>query len=449
MLVPATRRLRLRKCNILTNYSDMEQFERNIFQSEKNWAGNITYSTTNIHRPSSVEEIRELIRSNSSLRTLGSRHSFNRIADSSHALVSTENLQGIIALDKVQHQVCIQSGCRYGDIALFLHENGYALHNLASLPHITVAGAVATATHGSGVKNQSLASAVAALEFMDGSGDLVSVSRQENPGTFEGMVVNLGALGIVTALTLDLLPAFEMKQTVYLDLPFSSLKKDFLNIVSSAYSISLFTDWISDSVGEVWVKQRSDEAGSELIMDAIPATEDVHPIHGESAVNVTTQRGIAGPWYERMPHFKMGFKPSAGAELQSEFFIPLEMAVDAMSALQELSAMIKPVLLISEIRTIAADNFWMSPFYQQAAVAFHFTWKQEVGSVMQVLPKIEAALMPFGVRAHWGKLFTLSPDYIATRYEKLEDFKWLVQRYDPEAKFRNDYISNYLFNGQR
>jgi xylitol oxidase len=430
----------------------MDQFDQNISVSnsegEKNWAGNITYSTTKIDRPSSVEEIQELVRDHASLRTLGSRHSFNRIADSSQLLVSMENMQEVLALDKVQHQVKIQSGCRYGDIALFLHENGYALHNLASLPHITVAGAVATATHGSGVKNQSLASAVSALEFVDGRGQLVTVSRQESPDIFDGMVVSLGAIGIVTSLTLDLQPAFEMKQTVYLDLPFSSLQKDFLKIVSSAYSISLFTDWTSNTVGEVWVKQKSDEACTERIEDALAATEDVHPIHGESAVNVTTQRGIAGPWYERLPHFKMGFKPSAGAELQSEFFMPLEMAVDAMRALQELSALIKPVLLISEIRTIAADNFWMSPFYHRTSVAFHFTWKQEVERVMKVLPVIEAALMPFGVRAHWGKLFTLSPGYIGSQYEKLQDFKALLKRFDPEGKFRNDYVNNYVFNGQ-
>ena len=430
----------------------MEQFNQRISvgpaEGEKNWAGNITYGTTTVHRPSSVPDIQQLVRINASLRALGSRHSFNRIADSSHALISTENLRQIIALDKAKHQVTLQSGCRYGDIALFLHENGYALHNLASLPHITVAGAVATATHGSGVTNQSLASAVSALEFVDGRGDQVRISREDNPDVFYGSVVSLGALGIVTALTLDLLPAFEMKQTVYLDLPFSSLKQDFLKIVSSAYSISLFTDWTSNKVGEVWVKQKSDLEGAEIITNAVAAREDVHPIHGESAENVTTQRGIAGPWYDRLPHFKMGFKPSAGAELQSEFFVPLDRAVDAISALQELSALIKPVVLISEIRTIAADNFWMSPFYHRAAVAFHFTWKQEVENVVNVLPVIESALIPFGVRAHWGKLFTLKADYLATQYEKLDDFQKLVQRFDPEGKFRNDYINNYIFNGQ-
>lgn len=326
-----------------------------------------------------------------------------------------------------------------------LHNEGFALPNLASLPHITVAGAVATATHGSGVGNQSLASAVSAIELVKGNGDIVKLSRASDPDIFDGMVVSLGAMGIVTSLTLDLQPSFDMKQFVYLDLPIASLKADFHNMLASAYSISLFTDWTSDKIAEVWIKQRADDSRQTMFGDARLASEDVHPINGESAENVTTQRGIPGPWFDRLPHFKMGFKPSAGAELQSEFFIPLEYAVEGISAMQELSALIRPCLLISEIRTIAPDNFWMSPFYHRAAVAFHFTWKQETEKVMGILPAIESALKPFGVRPHWGKLFTLAPAYIQRQYERLDDFRELVDRFDPKHKFRNDYIAQYIF----
>ena len=414
----------------------------------KNWAGNLIYSTDQVHYPLDVEEVQELVRKHDKIKALGSRHSFNRIADSTHRLISLEKMNKVVELDKSANTITVEAGAKYGEFAPYLHENGYALPNLASLPHITAVGACATATHGSGLKNSNLSSSVSAIEFVDASGQLVTLSKHKDPEIFPGAVVGLGALGVVTKVTLDLLPTFDMSQVVYLDLPISELENNFLELQSRGYSVSLFTDWKNKNINEVWIKSIAGDQVTAADLDlygAKLATENIHPVSTQSAETVTEQRGIPGPWYERMPHFKMGFKPSTGEELQSEFFVKIEHAYDALLAMEELHEKISPHLFISEIRTIQADNFWMSPCYQKDSVAIHTTWKQDVDTVMPLIKMVEEQLAPFDPIPHWAKLFTMSPEILRSKYEKLGDFKQLVAQYDPKGKFRNSFLNENLY----
>jgi len=330
----------------------------------------------------------------------------------------------------------------------YLDSKGFALHNLASLPHISVAGACSTATHGSGDKNGNLSTAVSALEFVVASGDVVKLTRQDGEA-FQGAVVSLGALGVITKVTLDVQPSYMMRQYVYQDLPLSQLKNHFETIVSSAYSVSLFTDWQKQRVNEVWLKSRIEEGKSfdapQEFFGAKRATRNLHPIAELSAENCTQQMGVPGPWYERLPHFRMGFTPSAGKELQSEYFVPRQHAVEAILAVERLRDRVGPYLMISEIRTIAADNLWMSPCYKQPCVTVHFTWKPDWSAVSNLLPVIEKELAPFDARPHWGKLFTISPARLHSVYQKLPEFVELSERYDPKRKFRNEFLNRNIF----
>jgi len=414
----------------------------------KNWAGNLEYSTGNVHYPKNIEQVQEVVKKCNKLTALGSQHSFNKIADNTENQVSLKEMNKVVSLDKTANTVTIESGMRYGDLAPYLHEQGFALHNLASLPHITVAGSCATATHGSGVNNGNLSTGVAAIEFVNANGDVVALSRKDGE-QFKGAVVGLGALGVVTKLTLDLLPTFNMKQYVYRNLPMGELEKNFNAIMSAGYSVSLFTDWKNKNINEVWVKSKaeaSDASAAPELFGATLATKNMHPIEDQSAENCTEQMGVAGLWYERMPHFKMGFKPSAGKELQSEYFVPIEHAYEAMMAMEKLHEIITPHLFISEIRTIREDDLWMSPCYKKTCVALHTTWKQETDIVMNLLPQIEEQLAPFNARPHWAKLFTLAPPVLQSRIEKLSDFKQLVNQYDPNGKFRNDFLNKNLYS---
>jgi len=414
-----------------------------------NWAGNVEYSTDKQFFPRSLEEIQQFVKSRTSFKTLGTRHCFNQIADSTNEFLSLKAMDQVVRLDPNARTVTIESGMTYGKLCPYLDSKGWALHNLASLPHISIAGACSTATHGSGETNGNLATAVSALELVNAAGDTMSFSRIQDKDLFAGVVVGLGALGVVTKVTLDIQPRFMMKQYVYENLPMSQLRDHFDRIESSSYSVSLFTDWQRGRINEVWLKIRLPENPK---FDAPPdffgakrATRNLHPIADLSAENCTEQLGVPGPWYERLPHFRMGFTPSAGRELQSEYFVPRKNAVDAILAIENLRDQVGPHLLISEIRTIAADDLWMSPCYEQPSVAIHFTWKPEWPAVKQLLPLIERELAPFHVRPHWGKLFTVSPTDLHARYARLPEFVEICNKYDPQGKFRNAFLKTNVF----
>lgn len=427
---------------------------------ELNWAGNYQYTAAAIHRPDTLEEVQELVAGASKIRALGSRHSFNAIADSPGSLISLENLDPAIGIDAAAGTATVSGGTRYGTLAETLEANGFALANLASLPHISVAGAIATATHGSGDANGNLATSVAELEIVAADGAVHHLSRGGSPD-FDGAVVGLGALGVVTKVTLDIEPAFTVRQDVFEQLPWETVLENFDAVTSSAYSVSLFTDWSGDAVAQAWLKSRVPGLGQPLTDEAFVeeafagrtffggtrATVARHPLPGVSAENCTEQLGVPGPWSERLAHFRMAFTPSSGEELQSEFFVRRSDAVHAIAELRALSDRITPLLLVSEIRTVAADRLWLSTAYGQDSVGFHFTWKQRQDEVEKLLPLMEEALAPFGARPHWAKLFHAGAGSVAGLYPRFSDFTDLAERMDPEHKFRNEFLTRKVFGG--
>ena len=418
---------------------------------ERNWAGNYLYTANKIHYPETVEQVQELVKRVAKIRALGSRHSFNGIADSPDCLISLQNMPSNISFDPENRTVTVAGGVKYGELGKAMHARGFALHNLASLPHISVAGACATATHGSGVRNGNLAAGVSSLEIISANGELKSLSKERDGERFHGAVVGLGALGIVTKLTLDMEPTFDVRQDVYENLPFSQLETHFDEIISSAYSVSLFTDWRDENFDQVWLKSRISDGfdydNKRNFFGASPATSPIHPIRSESAESCSEQLGVPGPWHERLPHFRMDFTPSSGEELQSEYFVPREMGLESIRAVFSLSAQISPLLQISEVRTIAADSLWMSPCYRQDSLAIHFTWKKDWASVEKLLPLIEASLAPYDARPHWAKLFTMQPRKLRSLYARLPDFAELLATLDPDQKFRNIFLESRLFFG--
>lgn len=419
---------------------------------QRNWAGNLTYGAARLHHPETIEHLQAIARGSRKLRALGSRHSFNAIADCAEDIVALDRLPQLpqsMTFDRERRTATVNAGITYGQLCPMLHRAGYALHNMASLPHISVAGAIATATHGSGDSNGNLATAVAALELVTAEGELITLSRERHGDKFDGAIVGLGGLGVVTKVALDLQPAFVMQQEVYEDLPVQQLEDHFDDIMSSAYGVSLFHDWRSEAVSEVWLKHRLvDEAARPVAPDffgAKLAPIRRHPVARLSAEPCTEQMGIPGPWHERLPHFRVDHIPASGDELQTEYFVPRPHAMAAMRALTRLGEQMAPILWISEVRTIAADALWLSPCYQQACVGLHFSWRRDWPSVQKLLPLIEDALAPFEPRPHWGKLFTMPAAQVQSRYPKLADFRALLGEFDPGGKFRNAFLDEYVF----
>ena len=414
--------------------------------SEVNWAGNHRYPAEVLHRPGTLDQLRAIVAAAPSVHVLGSRHSFNAIADA-RELVSLDALPADIAVDRDAGTVSFSAGLRYGDLAAVLEQEGLALHNLASLPHISVAGAIATATHGSGDANGNLATAVAALELVTSEGDVVTARRGD--ADFDGMVVHLGALGALTRLTLDVEPDYDVRQRVFEGLEWDALFEHYDEITASGYSVSVFSRW-GEATEQVWIKSRVTDAPEEVrdeLFGAPAATVHRHPILGLDPVNCCPQLGIAGRWSDRLPHFRMGFTPSVGEELQSEYHLPRRHAVDAMRALRPLSAAMRPLNQVTEFRTIAADRLWMSAQYEQDTTAFHFTWVPDQPAVEAVLADMEEALAPFGARPHWGKLFRAEAPAVAPLFPRLPDFAALMERLDPRGAFRTEWLEQRVLGG--
>lgn len=424
-----------------------------------NWAGNIAFHATDVHAPTSLAELQALVARAERVRPIGTAHSFNDIADTSGILVSAARLPARIELDSAAGTVRVGAGVRYAELAGHLHERGYALHNLASLPHISVVGSCATATHGSGVANGGLATAVTEIELLTATGDLVRLRRGRDDD-FAGAVVGLGALGMVVSLTLAVEPTFTVRQRVYERLPPAALTEHFTEIMSGAYSVSLFTRWADEWVDQVWVKARvadrgeavdtgehdeeDEAAGRGDWFGALPAREPRHPVIGLDPAACTAQLGRPGPWHLRLPHFRPEFTPSVGAELQSEYLLPREHAVPALRALHDVRDRIHPVVQVCEVRTVASDDLWLSQAYRRDVVAIHFTWVKDEAAVLPVVGLVERRLAPFDPLPHWGKIFTLSPAKVRRGYERLPDFTRLMRRLDPAGKFTNAFARRYL-----
>ncbi|WP_079408389.1 D-arabinono-1,4-lactone oxidase [Streptomyces sp. 3211] len=407
-----------------------------------NWARNLTFSAARVHRPGSVGELRQIVRNGTQVRAVGSGHSFSPIADTVGDLIRLDGLPRIVEIDRVNSMVTVSAGMRYADIAPEINRAGFALANLAALPHVSVAGACATGTHGSGDTQRCLAAAVAGIQWIGPDGNLNELQRAADPEVFAGSVVALGALGIVTRLTLEIEPAFDLRQRVRQGISLDDVANRFDEIFSAAYSASVFTDWHSGSA-MVWLKQRTDQPTVHLQVGE-PLSRPVHPTPGISSEACTQQLGVVGPWHERLPHFRAESPMWTGNELQSEYFLPRDQAGSAFSAIREIADLLAPILLVAEVRTVRADDLWLSPAYGRDSVTFHFTWIKNTVQVLPILQVIEERLSRFSARPHWGKITAMAPSDVTAHYQRADGFENLLRTYDPDGKFRNQFIEDHF-----
>ncbi len=415
---------------------------------ERNWAGTHTFAAPRIVNATSIDEVRTLVadaaRNGTRVRALGTRHSFTDLADSDGTLITVLDIPADPVFDEAAGSVTIGAGTRYGIAAAWLAEHGLAFHNMGSLPHISIGGAIATGTHGSGNDNGILSSAVSGLEYVDATGELVHVRRGDP--VFDGLVIGLGAYGIVVRVTVDVQPAYRVRQDVYRDVPWDAVLADFEGVTGGAYSVSIFTNWLGDTIEQIWWKTR------------LSAGDDTLPVVPESWLgvprdvltagnlvetdpdNLTLQGGVPGDWWERLPHFRLESTPSNGDEIQTEYFIDRADGPAAITALRALGDRIAPLLLVTELRTAAPDKLWLSGAYHRDMLAVHFTWRNLPEEVRAVLPAIEEALAPFGARPHWGKLNLLTAERIAEVVPRLADARDLFERLDPAGTFTNAHL---------
>ena len=404
--------------------------------TQQNWSKNVNFNNREFLQPVSLDELQELIRSHQKIRARGTAHCFNEIANTSSSAINLAKMPKTIEVHANTNSVTVAAGITYGELAPVLHNQGWALNNLASLPHISIGGSISTGTHGSGIKNQNPANQVISLDIVTAEGDLRHIDRTHP--AFNAVIVGLGLGGIVYRYELKIEPTFEIRQVIYPEIPFDVLQRNFDQIMGTAYSVSYFTDWSSAQVGNLWCKFRDDEVIPESVGASEKADKKYHPIPAVDPVACTEQLGVAGEWHQRLSHFKLEFTPSVGEEIQAEFFIDRKDAAAAIEAISKLGDQIAPLLWITELRTIAADELWLSGAYQRDSLGIHFTWKKD-DAIYPVIERVEAALRPFSYRPHWGKVFTADSKYLSSVYPKMSEFKALTQALDPTSKFENTF----------
>ncbi|UVY84063.1 FAD-binding protein [Brachybacterium sp. NBEC-018] len=422
-----------------------------VEQAGATWSGCHTFAARELLRPRSIEQLQEAVAASTRIRALGTRHSFNDVADTDGSLVTVQGLPERIEIDEQGGTVTVSGGTIYARLAERLGATGWALANMGSLPHISVAGAVSTGTHGSGVQHRNLSDAVRAIEAVTADGTLRRWTREEDPD-FAGRALSLGALGITTALTLDLVPSFEVRQDVWFELPWAALLEHLEEIMGAAYSVSVMPDWSSrERAGKVWLKSRTD-AWDDALDPARFGARWARTPHGERAEgqlpHQTDQGGAPGPWWQRLPHFRPDANPSRGDEIQTEYFVDRRDGAAALAALREHAERFAPLVLVSELRTVAADDLWLSPAHGRDSLGIHLTWANDPAAVLEVLPLIEAALAPFAPRTHWGKWSTLPGEAVREQYPQLPAFRALAEDADPTGKLRNDYLERMLGLGR-
>jgi alditol oxidase len=419
----------------------------NVSAIQKNWAGNIAFSARRFAEPASVEELQHEVASAAKVRAVGSRHSFNRIADSPDTMISVRGIDANPVLDKQARTLTIGAGATYGEAARFLQTHGWALHNMGSLPHISIGGAISTGTHGSGIANGSLSTAVCGLELVTAAGELLTVTRGDEH--FEDMVVGLGMFGVLHRVILDIQRTYDVRQDVYKNIPWSLFLRDVGAVMGAAYSVSVFTGWGGDTIDQVWLKSRApgDTPDASYPDEVLGQPRDLSasPMIGDSIEGNITEHGSMGPWLDRLPHFRIDTTPSKGDEFQSEYFIDLADAAGALNAVRQLADQISPLLVVTELRTVAADRLSLSPAFERDSLAIHFTWAPNEVVVARVVALIEDALSPFQARPHWGKVHSVSADTLAGLYPRMDDVCRLAIELDPQGKFRNEHLDRLLF----
>lgn len=409
-------------------------------RARMNWARSLTYSARERAEPRSIGEAAGLVAAADRVHALGTRHSFSDVADTSGVLLDLSGLPTGLVIDASGRTASMSAAATYGRIGPQLDGAGFALHNEGSLPHISVGGATATGTHGSGTALGSLSTAVRALDVIGADGSLRTLDRDSR--AFQGAVMHLGLLGVVTRVTLALEASYRMRQDSYGPLPWDAYIERVSAIHGAAYSVSAFTTF-GGLVHEVLVKSRIPDSD-----ESIEIPDDLYGaprLPGDSGgTSVTARDGSVGPWWDRLPHFPITAMPSVGSELQSEHFVPLRHAAAALDTVQAFAVRLQPLLHVCELRTMAGDGLWLSPTQGEPVLCIAFTWKKVHAPVAELLADIEKSLMPFSARPHWGKLSSLSRDAISDLYPRLPAFRRLISEADPDRKFASPFGERVL-----
>jgi len=393
-----------------------------------NWVGNQSFTPQTMIEVATEEEVARLVATAATqgygVRTPGTGHSFTPIVETAGLLLDLSRLRGIIEIDPVQQQVTALPKTTIGDFGEPLWKQGLALANQGDIDTQAIAGAIATATHGSGRRFPNFSATLTGARLVDGLGNVVEVSQKENSDVLPALQTSLGLLGIMTQVTIKVVPAYELHaQTTVL--PYGALMERFDEYVENYRHFSFF--WLpTDASAALYCLQdgQADDCFVKLYQEATP---EMHRVSLPPDEKIDRSYRIYPMHYD--PNFH-----------EVEYFLPLEHAREILHEMRKLMLRWLPLSIYPlEIRTVGADSAWLSPNYQRDNLVVSISGEPGV-DYWPYLRACDSLFAEFDGRPHWGKLHFMTADRIARRFPHYADFVKMRQRFDPKGTFLNEHL---------
>ncbi|MEH6516198.1 MAG: D-arabinono-1,4-lactone oxidase [Halioglobus sp.] len=415
----------------------------------RNWSGSQQCLPEARVAPGSVPELQQLLRqSSSTVRPVGAGHSFSPLVPTDGTIVSLSRLGGVLDHDSATLQATIGAGTRLGDIGQPLDDLGQALINMPDIDEQALAGCLATATHGTGAGIGCMSTFVTGLQIADARGDLIDCSADQNPQLFEAAKVSLGALGVVTQVTLQNVAPYRLKrQTVWRsfeeileiapELAKNHRNFEFYYIPFSGMGFTDVHDITDEPVASTERLDGNDSVEQlELVRDWLEWSPGLREFAlGSYMKTLSPEQVVASSWQNYASERNVRFN-------EMEYHLPVENGLQAVRDIREaIETHHHDVFFPIEVRFVKGDDIWLSPFYQRdsCSIAVHRVFDEDFAPFFKTL---EPILRGHGGRPHWGKINTLSAADFRALYPRWDEFLELRREFDPQERFLNPYLKS-------
>lgn len=418
----------------------------------RNWSGSqVCYPKTR-SAPADLAQLQNLLKdSTGTIRPVGSGHSFMPLVPTDDTIVSLSRLTGLISVDQKQQQARVWAGTRLGDIGQPLADNGQALLNMPDIDEQSLAGAIATATHGTGAQLACMSNYVEALQLVLANGEVMECSRTQNQAVFNAAQVNIGALGIISQVTLQNQARYKLKRETSW-LPIEEILQNAESLADNNRNFEFYfipftgmgfidVQNITDEPVTVVEKLDQNDGAEDLktardILSWSPKLREL--VLGTYMKTLPKEVNVANSWQNYASERNVRFN-------EMEYHLPRENMVKAFNEIRNIvETQFPEVFFPFEVRFIKSDDIWLSPFNgrETCSIAVH-RYHQE--DYKDMFAAIEPVMQKYNGRPHWGKLNTMNSAQFSEHYAHWQDFKDIRQQLDPNGQFLNLYLSS-LFN---
>lgn len=424
----------------------------------KNWSGNQKWNPENILYPSTEEEIQKIVlralEDNKQIRTIGSGHSFTPLSVTDSIVMSLDQYQGLVYVDHERKQATVRAGTKLHMVNELLAKEGLALENMGDINIQSLAGALSTGTHGTGIGFGNLSTQIVGMKWINGLGEVVVCSESENKDWLSAARVSLGVLGVITEITLRCVPAYRLELRIgkeKIDSIFENLDEILKTTRNFEFYWFLNTSWtmtkhlnVTDKPAETagWKDYLQEKLLENHIFKLLCDTSVWIP---STSCRLNRIAAATIDDYRKVDHSFNVFSTSRLVRFnEMEYNVPLEAYQEVKKEIMQwVNRNIRNVVFPMENRFVKGDDIWLSPAYQRdsAYIAVHMYHKK---SYQDYFSGIEDIFRAYDGRPHWGKIHTLEANELRDCYDHFDQFNQLRTQMDPEGVFLSPYMKSIL-----